>query len=233
MFTLHKAASRGHSDFGWLDSRHSFSFGDYYNPESMGFRTLRVINEDHVAPGSGFPTHPHRDMEIFSYVVSGALAHKDSMGNQKQLGPGEIQIMSAGSGVTHSEFNPSPNQSAHFLQIWLQPAHKSLTPSYSEWKPTPGSETRPKVLLISPDGHEGSATIHQDACVYRLRLTPGQRMGHALSEDWGVWIQVISGSFVSGNGARVEAGDGLAVEGETELLLECIEPLEALLFELH
>jgi len=172
-------------------------------------------------------------MEIFSYVVSGALAHKDSMGNHMQLGPGEIQIMSAGSGVTHSEFNPSSDHSAHFLQIWLQPARQGLTPSYSEWKPAPGSETRPKVLLISPDGHEGSATIHQDACVYRLRLTRGQRIGHALSEDWGVWIQVISGSFVSGNGARVEAGDGLAVEGETELLLECVEPLEALLFELH
>lgn len=233
MFTLRKATKRGHSDFGWLDSRHSFSFGDYYDPESMGFRTLRVINEDLVAPGGGFPTHPHKDMEIFSYVVSGALAHKDSMGNQKQLGLGEIQIMSAGSGVTHSEFNPSPNESAHFLQIWIQPSHNGLTPSYSEWRPAPGAETRAKVLLISPDGHEGSATIHQNACVYRIRLTQGQRIGHALSEDWGVWIQVISGSFVSGNGARVEAGDGLAVEGETELLLECVEPLEALLFELH
>ena len=199
----------------------------------MGCRTLRVINEDHVAPGSGFPTHPHKDMEIFSYVVSGALVHKDSMGNQRQLGPGEIQIMSAGSGVTHSEFNPSSKDAAHFLQIWLQPAHKSLRPSYSEWKPASGSETLPKVLLISPDGHEGSATIHQDACVYRIRLTQGQRISHAFSKDWGVWIQVISGSFVSGNGARVEAGDGLAVEGETELLFECIEPLEALLFELH
>lgn len=141
--------------------------------------------------------------------------------------------MSAGSGVTHSEFNPSPNESAHFLQIWIQPSHNGLTPSYSEWRPAPGAETRAKVLLISPDGHEGSATIHQNACVYRIRLTQGQRIGHALSEDWGVWIQVISGSFVSGNGARVEAGDGLAVEGETELLLECVEPLEALLFELH
>jgi redox-sensitive bicupin YhaK (pirin superfamily) len=233
MFTLRKAADRGHANFGWLDSRHSFSFGDYYDPEFLGFHTLRVINEDHVAPGGGFPTHPHRDMEIFSYVVSGALEHRDSMGNQKRLGPGEIQIMSAGSGVTHSEFNPSQTEAAHFLQIWIQPSQKGLAPRYSEWKPAPGSETQAKVLLISPDGHENSATITQNAFVYRIRLGAGERIGHAIAEDCYVWIQLISGSYVSGNGAKVNAGDGLAVEGESEILLECIEPMEALLFELR
>jgi uncharacterized cupin superfamily protein len=166
------AADRGQADHGWLKSQHTFSFADYYDPQYMGFRSLRVINEDRVEPGHGFGTHPHRDMEIFSYVLEGALAHKDSLGNGRTLKPGRIQLMSAGRGVTHSEFNPSRGEGLHFLQIWIQPREQGLTPSYTEWHPKADNDSDPKVLVISPDGRDGSATIHQDAEVYRLRLKP-------------------------------------------------------------
>jgi len=233
MFTLRKAGDRGRADFGWLDSRHSFTFGDYFDPKFMGFRTLRVINEDKVAAGGGFPTHPHRDMEIFSYVVSGALEHRDSMGNQRQLGPGQVQMMSAGSGVTHSEFNPSSDHAAHFLQIWIQPERTGLTPSYSEWKPAANSEVLSKVLLISPDGREDSATIRQDAYVYRIRLQTGERLTHVASQGRGIWLQVISGSISANTNLRLAPGDGLSVENEEALHLEGIENSEALLFDLR
>ena len=238
MFTARKAGERGRADLGWLDSRHSFSFGDYFDPKFTGFRTLRVINEDRVAAGGGFPTHPHRDMEIFSYVVSGSLEHRDSMGNQRHLGPGQIQLMSAGTGITHSEYNPSSAHAAHFLQVWIQPASTGLAPSYSDWTPPADSEALSKVLLISPDGREDSATIRQDAYVYRIRLRAGEGLAHTPLPGRGVWLQVISGSLSANSkaepaaGVQLAAGDGLAVEEEEILHLECIENSEALLFDL-
>ena len=171
--TLRRSHERGHAQHGWLDSFHSFSFADYYDPGHMGFRSLRVINQDVIAPGAGFPTHPHRDMEIFSYILCGALAHQDSMGNGRTLKPGQIQLMSAGTGVTHSEFNPSPTETASFLQIWIRPRVHGLPPSYTEWHPKPEHDRAEKVLVISGDGRDGSATIQQDADVYRIRLAAG------------------------------------------------------------
>src|SRR5512147_1960281 len=175
---IRRADERGHADHGWLKSYHTFSFAEYYDPAHMGFRSLRVINDDWIAPGQGFGTHPHRDMEIFSYVLEGALAHKDSLGNGRTLKPGQIQLMSAGRGVTHSEFNPNPGEGLHFLQIWILPRQRGLTPGYSEWRPTPEQERASKVLVLSPDGRDGSAVIQQDAEVYRLRLQPGERVTH-------------------------------------------------------
>ena len=172
-------------------------------------------------------------MEIFSYVVSGALEHRDSMGNQRQLGPGQVQMMSAGSGVTHSEFNPSSAHAAHFLQIWIQPARTGLTPSYSEWQPAAGSEVLSKVLLISPDGQEGSATIRQDAYVYRIRLQTGERLTHIPSPGRGVWLQVISGNLAADTNIDLAPGDGLSMENEEALHLEGVENSEALLFDLR
>src|SRR5262245_51425834 len=157
---VRRANERGHADHGWLNSHHTFSFADYYDPAHMGFRSLRVINDDRVAPGQGFGTHPHRDMEIFSYVLEGALQHKDSLGNGSVLKPGQIQLMSAGRGVTHSEFNPSTREPLHFLQIWIQPRDRGLTPSYTEWHSNAEHGRSSKVLVISPDGREASATIH-------------------------------------------------------------------------
>ena len=161
--TVRRSEERGHANHGWLDSYHSFSFARYYDPAHMGFRSLRVINQDVVAPGGGFPTHPHDNMEIFSYVLRGALSHEDSMGNRKTLHPGEIQLMSAGSGITHSEFNHSASEPVELLQIWLTPAKRNLTPTYTEWRPSEEQANASKTLLISPDGREHSATIHQDA----------------------------------------------------------------------
>src|SRR5215204_4524711 len=158
MITIRQSNARGHADHGWLDSHHTFSFAEYYDPAQMGFRSLRVINEDRVAPGGGFPMHPHRDMEIFSFVLEGALQHKDSMGNGSVLGPGQVQLMGAGTGVLHSEYNPT-QEPAHFLQIWIQPKQKSLAPRYTEWQPDPTLGNAQKVLVISPDGREKSATI--------------------------------------------------------------------------
>jgi redox-sensitive bicupin YhaK (pirin superfamily) len=175
---VRKSADRGHAQHGWLDTRHTFSFADYFDREHMGFRSLRVINEDFVEPAAGFPTHPHRDMEIFSYVVAGAIAHRDSLGNGRTLRPGEIQLMSAGTGVTHSESNPSRAERLHLLQIWILPEKQGLKPSYTEWKPRPEHADASQVLLISPDGRDGSATIHQDAFVHRVRLAASETLEH-------------------------------------------------------
>jgi len=230
-FTIRRSAERGHANHGWLDTYHSFSFADYYDPAHMGFRSLRVINQDRVAPGAGFPTHPHRDMEIFSYVVSGAIAHKDSMGNGRELKPGQIQLMSAGSGVTHSEFNPSKTDPLHLLQIWILPEFTGLKPSYTEWHPKPGSDDESKVLVISPDGREESATIHQDALVYMVRLKAGETVSHDLTEGRGLWLQVIKGSLTAG-GSRLEAGDALSTETAGSSNFTASEDSEALLFDL-
>lgn len=229
---VRKAADRGRADFGWLDSRHTFSFGEYYDPAQVGFRSLRVINQDRVAPGGGFPTHPHRDMEIFSYVLEGALEHKDSMGNGRTLRPGQIQLMSAGRGVTHSEYNPSNREGTHFLQIWIQPRERGLTPNYTEWHPKPEQEAAPKVLVISPDGRDGSATIRQDAEVYRLRLKAGERLEHALRPGRGVWLQMIKGRATL-DGVLVEEGDGARTEQAGVRVVEAAAPTEALLFDLN
>ncbi|MCK5942264.1 MAG: pirin family protein, partial [Planctomycetes bacterium] len=193
--TIRRAAERGHADHGWLNTYHTFSFANYFDPEHMGFRSLRVINEDRVAPGKGFPTHPHRDMEIFSYIVDGAIAHRDSMGNGRELRPGEIQLMSAGTGVTHSEFNPLEDRPLHLLQIWIEPAQNGLTPSYTEWKPSADNIYGKDVVVISPDGRDGSAVIHQDAIVRRLRLADGDRIEHEVADGRGMWVQVIHGEL--------------------------------------
>jgi quercetin 2,3-dioxygenase len=229
--TIRKSNERGHANHGWLDSHHTFSFADYHDPEHMGFRSLRVINQDRIAPGGGFPTHPHRDMEIFSYIVDGALEHKDSMGNGRQLKPGQIQLMSAGTGVTHSEFNPSRSEPAHLLQIWIKPRAQGLRPSYTEWHPSPESENSAKVLVISPDGRDGSATIHQDAEVWRIRLKVGETVSHEARPGRGLWLQVIAGSL-SANGIVLEPGDAASTETPGTLEIRASENSEALLFEL-
>lgn len=230
--TVRKSEERGHANHGWLDTYHTFSFAHYYDPAQMGFRSLRVINQDKVAAGAGFPTHPHDNMEIFSYVVEGAIAHKDSMGNGRILKPGEIQLMSAGSGVTHSEYNPLENEELHLLQIWLRPEKANLTPSYTEWKPTPESEAQNKVLVISQDGRENSATIHQDASIYRVRLQPGESVSHDLAQGRGLWLQVIKGNPRL-NETELAPGDGASSQNAGPFEIAATdEPVEALLFDL-
>lgn len=232
VYKIRSSEDRGHAQHGWLDSYHSFSFANYYDPAHLGFRSLRVINQDRVVPGAGFSTHPHKDMEIFSYVLEGALRHQDSMGNKRDLIPGQIQLMSAGTGVTHSEFNPSKSDPLHLLQIWIHPERKGLTPSYTEWNPRPEQETSAKVLVISPNGREDSATIHQDAFVYRLRLAPGETVTHDLAPGRGLWLQLITGSLRIHN-TQLQPGDALSTEsaGEHSLSAEN-EFVEALLFDL-
>jgi len=230
-FTVRRSVERGHANHGWLDSYHTFSFADYYDPAHMGFRSLRVINQDLVAPGAGFPTHPHRDMEIFSYVVSGAIAHKDSMGNGRELRPGQIQLMSAGSGVTHSEFNPSKTDPLHLLQIWIMPEFRGLTPSYTEWHPKPEADDESKVLVISPDGRKESAIIHQDAFVYSVRLKAGETINHDLAAGRGLWLQVIKGVIASEE-IQLAAGDALSTEMPGSAEFTAITDSEALLFDL-
>jgi len=230
-FLIRRADERGHAEHGWLDSRHTFSFADYYDPAHMGFRALRVINQDRVRAGQGFGTHPHRDMEIFSYVLEGSLQHKDSMGNGGTLKPGEIQLMSAGTGVTHSEFNPSRNDGLHFLQIWIMPDERGLQPSYTEWKPTPAQAQQNDVVVISPDGRDGSARIHQDAIVRRLRLPAGASTPHTVTAGRGVWLQLISGELQVGE-HRLRPGDGLCSDDAGVFSIAANATAEALLFDL-
>lgn len=229
---VRRAAERGHANRGWLDSLHTFSFGDYYDPAHMGFRSLRVINDDRIAAGGGFPTHPHRDMEIFSYLLAGNLAHKDSMGNSRVLKPGEIQMMRAGTGVQHSEFNPSSTEPAHLLQIWITPDTRGLAPAYTEWTPRPGSEDDVKTLVISRDGREGSATIAQDASIYLLKPRPGTAIRHELTAGRGLWLHVAKGSLHV-NGIELAAGDALSLEDPGTLeITSNTEHNEAILFDL-
>lgn len=229
--TLRRSKERGHADHGWLDSYHTFSFADYYDPAHMGFRSLRVINQDRIAPGGGFPTHPHRDMEIFSYLVEGALQHKDSMGNGRVLLPGQIQMMSAGKGVLHSEANPSESEISHLLQIWIQPEQRGLVPSYTEWHPDPAQEKEFKVLVISRDGRDHSATIHQDADVYRVRLAASSSVTHEVKVGRGVWFQLIKGSATI-DGSTLQPGDALSSEEAGTLTITATADAEALLFDL-
>jgi redox-sensitive bicupin YhaK (pirin superfamily) len=228
---IRRANERGHADHGWLNSFHTFSFANYYDPAYMGFRSLRVINDDRVMPGQGFGTHPHRDMEIFSYVLEGSLQHKDSMGNGSVLKPGQIQLMSAGRGVTHSEFNPSNSEPLHFLQIWIQPRQRGLTPSYTEWHPNGEQRDGLKTLVISSDGRDGSAKIHQDAEVYRVRLQKGQTVTHEVKSGRGAWLQIAEGALAL-NGVDLTTGDGASTEQAGTLMLTANAPTEALLFDL-
>jgi redox-sensitive bicupin YhaK (pirin superfamily) len=230
--TVRRASERGLADHGWLCSRHTFSFADYYHPSHMGFRSLRVINDDVVAAGRGFPEHPHRDMEIFSYVLEGALAHRDSLGNERILTPGQIQLMSAGTGVRHSEFNPSSIEPTHFLQIWIQPREQGLKPSYTEWHPSPQNADDPKVLVISPDGRGGSASIQQDAEIFRILLEPGQSLQHEVREGRGTWLQIAEGSLVV-NGITLATGDAAATEVSGTLTLTANSRTNALLSDLQ
>ncbi|MCW5555080.1 MAG: pirin family protein [Verrucomicrobiae bacterium] len=228
---IRRADERGHADHGWLNTYHTFSFADYYDPAQMGFRSLRVINDDRIAPGMGFGTHPHRDMEIFSYVLDGALEHKDSMGNGRRLQPGQIQLMSAGRGITHSEFNPSRTTPLHLLQIWIRPRERGLTPGYTEWHPRPEQADAAKVLVISPDGRDGSAIIHQDVDIYRLRLQAGQTVTHQLRPGRGAWLHVAEGGLAL-NGVELNAGDGASTETIGTLSLVASPSAEAILFDL-
>jgi redox-sensitive bicupin YhaK (pirin superfamily) len=229
--TIRRSEERGRADFGWLDSRHTFSFGGYYDAEHMGFGPLRVINEDRVAPGGGFPTHPHRDMEIISYVVEGGLAHRDSTGAASVIRPGDVQRMSAGTGVRHSEYNASETAPVQFLQIWILPERQGLKPGY-EQKTFAAEEKRGKLRLVgSRDGREGSVVIHQDVDLYATLLEPGETLSHRLAAGRGAWVQVIGGALQV-NGEALRAGDGLAVSGAGELRLMAEAGAHALLFDM-
>jgi len=231
MVHVRRSEDRGHAQHGWLDSRHTFSFADYYDPRFVGFRTLRVINEDRVQPGRGFGTHPHRDMEIVSYVIDGALAHKDSMGNGSTIKPGDVQRMSAGTGVTHSEFNPSPAEVVHFLQIWLLPERNGLPPSY-EQRGFPEGEWRDALRLVaSHDGRDGSVTVHQDVDLYATLLSRGATVELPLRVNRHAWVQVVRGA-VAVNGTPLAAGDGAALSDERSVRLEAGDETELLLFDL-
>ncbi len=231
MIRLRRSAERGHADHGWLDTRHTFSFAGYHDPRHMGFRTLRVINDDRVLGGGGFPTHPHRDMEIVSYVVDGALEHRDSLGTGSVIRPGDVQRMTAGTGVRHSEFNPSPDDPVHLIQIWIVPERAGVEPSY-EQKRFPLAERTGRLRLVaSPDGRDGSLTIHQDADLYATILEPGRTVEHAIRPGRGAWVQVIRGRVDLG-GKALEEGDGAAVENEHAIALTGVEPAEVLLFDL-
>lgn len=231
MITIRRAAERGHFNHGWLDTYHTFSFDQYYDPKHMAFRSLRVINEDRVEPGVGFPTHSHRDMEIITYVLEGSLRHQDSMGNGSIIEPGDVQRMTAGTGVAHSEFNPSQSQPVHLLQIWILPSRKGLTPGY-EQKAFSEEERNGKMRLIaSTDGREGSVTINQDASVYATILEANEEVKHQLAQDRHAWLQVARGAVML-NGERLNQGDGAAVSEERELKLAGSERSEVLLFDL-
>ena len=227
MIALRPAEERGHTRLSWLDSRHSFSFDRYYDPRHMGFRVLRVINEDRVDPGQGFGTHPHRDMEILTFVLEGALEHKDSLGNGSVIRPGDVQRMTAGTGITHSEFNPSGTEPVHFLQVWILPDQPGLAPSY-EQRSLPAAGLR---LVGSRDGREGSVRIHQDVLVHLARLSPGEDVVHALAPGRHAWIQMARGA-AQVNGARLAAGDGAALSEERSVTLRGVDGAEALVFDL-
>ncbi|HXA97538.1 MAG TPA: pirin family protein [Candidatus Dormibacteraeota bacterium] len=231
MIVKRPAAERGHFNHGWLDTSHTFSFAGYHDPERMGFRTLRVINEDRVQGGKGFGNHSHSDMEIVTYVLEGALAHSDSMGNRSTIVPGDIQRMTAGTGVTHSEFNPRPQEPVHFLQIWILPDRRGLAPGY-EQKAIPEAEERGALRLVaSRDGRDGSVTIHQDVDLYASRLLPGERVKHAVASGRHAWLQVVTGR-IELNGTALGAGDGAAVSRESALEMVAVEPAHFLLFDL-
>ncbi len=231
MMNIRRANERGHADHGWLNARHTFSFAGYYDPEHMGFRSLRVINDDTVAPGAGFGTHPHRDMEIITYVLSGALEHKDSMGNGRVIKPGEVQYMAAGTGVQHSEFNPSPTEPVHLLQIWILPDKKNAKPRYEE-KSLVKAKTGQFHLVASKTGRDGSIAINQDAELELARLNSGDAVEHTLRSQRHAWLHVAEGA-VELNGQKLSAGDAASFSDETKLKLTATEKSQVLLFDLN
>ena len=232
MMTIRRANERGHASFGWLDSWHTFSFGSYYDPEHMGVSDLRVINDDRVRGGEGFPSHSHRDMEILSYVLEGALAHKDSTGSGGVIRYGDVQRMSAGRGVTHSEMNGSHDEPVHFLQIWLLPERPGLPASYEEKHFSPDEKRGRLRLIASPDGAEGSLTLHQDARVYASILDKGQEVRHDFARGRRGWVQVARGRVLVA-GKELAAGDGAALVEEASVAIAGGEPSEVLLFDLQ
>lgn len=231
MIEIRKAEERGHANHGWLNSYHSFSFANYYDSQHMGFKTLRVINEDRVQANQGFGAHSHRDMEIISYVLEGALEHKDSMGTSSIIRPGEVQIMSAGTGVTHSEYNHSKTDSVHFLQIWIMPNQKGLEPRYEQKMYSPEEKHGNLRLIVSQDGRDGSVTIHQDANIYATLLDAGQQVDYQIKPNRHAWLQVIKGD-ISLNGKLLVSGDGAAMSDENKIVIEAKNNTEFLLFDL-
>ena len=231
MLTVRKADERGHANHGWLDSYHTFSFADYYDPQEMGYGPLRVINDDSVQPGQGFGTHGHRDMEIITYVLAGALEHKDSMGNGSIIRPGSVQRMSAGTGVRHSEFNPSREEGVHFLQIWIEPSVTGVRPGYEEKQFGAAEKNGQLRLIASPDGREGSVTIHQDAYVYALMLDGQDALAHRLAPGRRAYVHVARGA-VTVNGSALTGGDGAKIEAEPAIELKDARAAEVLLFDL-
>ncbi len=232
MIQVRKAESRGHADHGWLNTHHTFSFSSYQDPQHMQFRSLRVMNEDYVAAGQGFGTHPHRDMEIVTYVLEGALEHKDSMGNGEVLHPGEFQRMSAGTGITHSEFNPSDHEPVHLYQIWLYPERSGIEPSY-EQKRFPEQQRHNQLRLVaSRDAADGSLLIHQDARIYLSSLDAGRQIRHTLGSGRHAWLQVLRGN-VELNGVPLDTSDGAAVSDESLLEIVAKQPAEVMLFDLN
>lgn len=231
MIRIRKAQERGHANHGWLNTHHTFSFASYRDPDHMGFRSLRVMNEDRFAPGQGFGEHPHADMEIVSYVLEGALQHRDSLGHGAVLRPGEFQRISAGTGITHSEFNPSPSEPVHFYQIWLFPESRDLPPSYEQQHFDDSEMHNALRLVASPDGEQGSLTIHQDARVYLAKLDPNASIDVAIGPGRHAWLQVLRGS-VTLNDQELETSDGAVVSDESQLNITATTPAEIMLFDL-
>lgn len=231
MITIRPAAERGHYNHGWLDTHHTFSFASYYDPKHMGFRDLRVINEDRVAPGRGFGTHSHRDMEIITYVLEGSLEHEDSLGNGSVIFPGDVQRMSAGTGVAHSEYNGSKDEPVHFLQIWILPERAGIVPGYEQRTFLPEEKRGRLRLIAARDGREDAVRINQDVDLYASLLEPGEAVEHQLREGRHAWMQVVRGE-VSLNGADLRAGDGAAIGDERSLRIEASQSAEVLLFDL-
>jgi quercetin 2,3-dioxygenase len=230
MKLIRRANERGHAEHGWLDTYHTFSFADYYDPNWMGFRSLRVINDDLVMPAQGFGTHPHRDMEIITYVLSGALEHKDSMGNGRVIRPGEVQYMAAGTGIQHSEFNPSPDEAVHLLQIWILPDRKGLKPRYAEKSLAKAPEGQFN-LVVSKSGRDGSLAINQDADLYIAKLDTGSEVSQPLKPARHAWVHVAEGE-VKLNGDTLKAGDAVALSEESRVQLAATKPSQVLLFDL-
>ena len=231
MITLRRSEDRGHADHGWLDAYHTFSFADYFDPDHVHFSVLRVLNQDRLAPGTGFPTHPHRDMEIVTYVLEGLLQHKDSLGNGSLIRPGEVQFMSAGTGVLHSEFNASQSERLQLLQMWVFPRQKGTPPAYDQ-KSFPLAEREDRLrLVVSPDGRDGSIRIGQDASLYAGMLAAGARVEQALAQGRSAWLHVARGRLAL-NGTELGPGDGAAIQGEERLVLEGREEAELVLWDL-
>jgi quercetin 2,3-dioxygenase len=233
MIQVRRSEERGHANHGWLDTRHTFSFADYYDPKFMGFRSLRVINEDRVAPGAGFGMHGHRDMEILTYVLKGSIAHKDSMGHQESLGPNEIQYMSAGKGIRHSEFNPSATEGLHLFQIWIEPATTGTQPAYAQIRFDPEEKQNRWKRLAGPTNGDGAVRINQDAQLFVGEVAQGSEIAYALDSHRAAWIHVVSGK-VELNGVTLETGDAAAITGEEKLALRGADARssEVLLFDL-